>query len=139
MVVVPDFGPAHPIKETLRIVRMDAVEAVSLLVIDADHFKAGVQIVPGRGFIGADTAKPSTMLDLLMMAFMFSLSLSLPCRFKATLVLLLYGRLRRRLAQSPSGMTSPEGDTAMRTLAPFFIANPCQTLSQPLCSMRTWE
>jgi hypothetical protein len=46
VVVVPDLAPAHAGEEGLGVVRVDAIEAVSLLVVDAGYLLPAVQAVP---------------------------------------------------------------------------------------------
>jgi hypothetical protein len=45
MAVAPDPGTVHPRKEGLRVVRVGAVEAISLLVIYADQFQVNSKLI----------------------------------------------------------------------------------------------
>src|SRR3569832_2250412 len=52
MMMVTNLCAAQTAEKFLRHVRAGTIGAVRLSVIDALHFKAGVQTVPARGFIG---------------------------------------------------------------------------------------
>ena len=54
VMMVAEFGPAQAGEVGLCAVRAGTVDAVSVLVIDALHGKAGMQRVPSRAFIGMD-------------------------------------------------------------------------------------
>lgn len=54
VVMVPDFGAAHPAEDRLCPIGAGAVQAVRLLMIDPLHFVTGVQIVPSPAFVRID-------------------------------------------------------------------------------------
>lgn len=54
VVVMADLGAAKAAEIALSIVRASAVFAISLLMIDALHFEAGVEAIPRGCFVGMD-------------------------------------------------------------------------------------
>jgi hypothetical protein len=54
MVVVADLGTAHAREKFFGPIGASAVQAVSLLVIDALHFEAGMEVVPSGRLVGID-------------------------------------------------------------------------------------
>src|SRR5579885_3762624 len=54
MVMMADFRAAHPAEKFLRPIRASAILRIGFFMVDALHFKAGVQLVPVRGVVGID-------------------------------------------------------------------------------------
>jgi hypothetical protein len=52
MMVMPEFAPAQAGEKGFRAVGAVAVFIIAVLVVDPLRFKAGVQRVPGRAFVG---------------------------------------------------------------------------------------
>jgi hypothetical protein len=52
VVMMPDLGAAHAAEQVLGPIGASAVQAVRLLMINALHFEAAVEIVPGTRLIG---------------------------------------------------------------------------------------
>lgn len=52
VVVVANLRATEAAEKTLRYIGASAVEAVSLLVVDAVHFVAGVKVIPAASLIG---------------------------------------------------------------------------------------